>query len=205
MDPKSYIPFPPDFDELDVSFVPAPELNNFVAEMILDEGGMLYNEEHGHLTQATIGFLWTSVPNRRQMRRVVGEAEMPNFKGGEWQKARQEKQFVDWFGSVPDFVVTFDARYCSESTPVQFLAILEHELYHCGQAVNEFGFPKFRQSDGRPVFGIRGHDIEEFAGVVRRYGVQALGQDVKDFVEASKHKPTIAAAKVNKLCGVCKA
>lgn len=201
------IPVPPadEFDTFDVApiFIPAPELNKFVAAAFLDESSPLYNEEHAHLTQAAIGFLWTSVANTRQMRRVLGEAEQPNLKGGKWQRARQEKQLIDWFGSVPDFVVTFDAGFWSEAASIEVLALLEHELYHCGQAVDEFGFPKFRQSDGSPVFAIRGHDVEEFAGVLRRYGADAAGRDVRDFVDAARVKPTIGTAKIRKLCGSC--
>nr|WP_271894430.1 putative metallopeptidase [Phyllobacterium sp. IY22] len=47
---------------------------------------------------------------------------------------------------------------------------MEHELYHAGQDRDSFGAPKFRKSTGLPVFILRGHDIEEFIGVVRRYG-----------------------------------
>lgn len=204
------IPIPPGefFDDdpfnLDKIFIPAPEINTFVADAILAEASPLYNEEHIHLTTARIGFLWTAVPNKRNMRRVVGEAEILNFKGGAWQKARQEKQIVDWFGGVPDFVVTLDAGYVAgECGDVEFLALLEHELYHCGQAVDEFGFPKFRQSDGRPIFGIRGHDVEEFTGIIRRYGVGAASQNVRDMITAAAEKPTFPARKISQLCGVC--
>lgn len=138
------------------------------------------------------------------MKTVVGEAEIPNPKGGAWGKARAERQLIDWFGEIPDFIVTLDAGYCLDAAAVELLALLEHELYHCGQQLDEFGFPKFRQ-DGRPIFAMRGHDVEEFAGVVRRYGIAAAGRDAVDFVKAAKLKPEIAKAKIAALCGSCSA
>jgi len=38
-----------------------------------------------------------------------------------------------------------------------------------------FGAPKFKKSTGLPSFTLRGHDVEEFVGVVRRYGAAAAG------------------------------
>jgi hypothetical protein len=137
------------------------------------------------------------------MKRVVGEAEMPNFKGGAWQKARQEQQLEEWFGLVPDFIITLDSDFRHECDEVQFLALLEHELYHCGQQTDEFGMPKFSRSTGKPIFGMRGHDVEEFTGVVRRYGIGATGQDAIDFVQAATQEPEIAAVEIKALCGVC--
>src|SRR5258706_14754594 len=97
-----------------IQFAPDGSLNRFIRETVLNEASQLFNLEHNHLLAASIGFLWTNTPNKRRMKRVVEEAEMPNFKGGAWQKARQEKQFIDWFGSVPDFVITFNAGYRAE-------------------------------------------------------------------------------------------
>jgi Putative phage metallopeptidase len=91
--------------------------------------------------------------------------------------------------------------YClSECSAAQICAIVEHELYHCAQALDAFGDPKFTE-DGEPVWAIRPHDIEEFSGVVRRYG--AVLPDQKRFIEALKQGPTIAAAHINGVCGTC--
>lgn len=184
-------------------FVPDLTLNDFIVETFLNEQSALFNLEHVHLLAAKIGFLWTNAPNRRRMKRVAGEAEMPNFKGGAWQKARQEQQLEEWFGLIPDFIITLDADYRFECSDIQFLALLEHELYHCGQRVDDFGLPKFSRTTGQPVFGMRGHDVEEFIGVVRRYGVAATGRDEEDFVEAALAEPVIGAARVEALCGSC--
>ncbi|WFU46213.1 putative metallopeptidase [Sinorhizobium terangae] len=46
------------------------------------------------------------------------------------------------------------------------MALVEHELYHAAQETDASGAPKFSRSTGRPVFVIRGQDVEEFVGVV---------------------------------------
>jgi len=55
------------------------------------------------------------------------------------------------------------------------ITALEHELYHIVQSVDEFGAPKFNRDTGMPTLTLRGHDVEEFVGVVRRYGARACG------------------------------
>jgi len=81
-----------------------------------------------------------------------------------------------------------------------FCALVEHELYHCGQKLDVHGMPKFGQ-DGMPQFAIRGHDVEEFVGVVARYGADAAG--VSEMVEAAKHRPSVGLASIAGACGTC--
>lgn len=184
-------------------FEPDEGLERFLFDVILTEHSPFYNVDHVHLFSAKVGFLWTNCYNSRHGRRIVGQAEIPNFRGGKWQKARGEKQLVDWFGDIPDFVITLDAEYARECDDAAFLALFEHELYHCGQALDRFGFPKFSKETGQPIFAMRGHDVEEFIGVVRRYGHKAAGQNVTGLIDAALVSPEIAAAKVRELCGTC--
>jgi ribosomal protein S27AE len=109
-------------------------------------------------------------------------------------------QLLGWFGMAPDFVLTFDAHYCASCSDAEFMALVEHELYHCGQQRDEFGGLKFRKS-GLPVFAMRGHDVQEFVGVVRRYGADAAG--VRELVEAAKKEPEVSAVRVAQVCGTC--
>lgn len=184
-------------------FEPALEFNEFLERTILDENHFLFNEEHIHLFKATIGFLWTNAPNKKQMKRIVGTAEMPLFRGNQWQKARQEQQIEEWFGLQPDFLITFDATFWAESSAAERLCVFEHELYHCAQARDVWGLPRFSRTSGKPIFSMRGHDVEEFTGVVRRYGIGATGQDRVDFVAAAAAKPLIAEADIRQMCGAC--
>ena len=182
--------------------VPAPDLADWLMATFIAEGAPLENEDHIHLREARIGCLWCAVPNRRQMLAVAGTAEIPMARGGAWAKARHDQQLEEWFGDVPDFLLTFDPTYTAQADDAAFCALVEHELYHCGQNRDAFGAPKFRQ-DGSPSFGIRGHDVEEFVGVVARYGAHASAGRTADLIAAANAGPTIAAVDVRRVCGTC--
>jgi hypothetical protein len=182
------------------SFVPAPDLEVWVRAAFLAEASPLYNAEHVHLHAARIGFLWTNVHNQKRPLTVAGTAECPNPKGGTWQRKRQVFQIVEWFGFEPDFIVTLDALVCSQIDDLTFCALVEHELYHCGQALDEFNLPKFSK-EGIPRFALRPHDVEQFTGIVSRYGADASG--VTEMVVAAAQKPTIGRAAVGVVCGTC--
>ena len=199
-------PMPPQFDIDDalsgLSFVPAPRLVDWMRATFIDEGAPLENEDHFHLRYAQIGALWTNVAYGRNGRRIVGMAEFGTPPGmGKWRMARAEQQITQWFGSIPDFLLTFDADYASSVDHTTLCALIEHELYHCGQERDEFGMPKFKKNSGLPVFCMRGHDVEEFVGVVRRYGADAAG--VRAMIEAAAEAPTVAPASIVQVCGTC--
>lgn len=186
-------------------FAPAPELAGWVRSTFVSVDGALFNEEHFHLEFADVLFLWTNAENIRNGRAVVGTAEIPGqVPGGKWAKARARQQLREWFGGngKADFLVTVDAVYASLIPDAAFCALVEHELYHCGQALDEWGGPKFTR-DGAPVFAIRGHDAEEFVGVVRRYGAGNAAGGVAELVEAANHPPEVAPAEIAGACGVC--
>jgi hypothetical protein len=182
-------------------FVAAPEVASWMRRAFIDADAKLLNEDHSHLRDAHVGVLWTNEPNVSKQRQVVGTAEMPFFRGNAWQKARQEFQLEQWFGSVPDFIITLFAPFAARADGISFCAVCEHELYHCAPSLDEFGYPRFRQSDGSPIFAIRGHDVEQFVGVTRRYGAGASG--VASLVEAARKRPLIARAQIEAVCGTC--
>lgn len=183
-------------------FVPAPELIDWAASTFITPGAALVNPDHAHLEQATIGALWTNVGNARHGRTIVGQCETGEPRGsmGRWSRARAERQVTEWFGLVPDFVLTFDARYASQCSDAEFCALVEHELYHAGQELDEFGAPKFTR-EGRPKFGLKGHDCEEFVGIVRRYGAEVA--HVQALIEAAKNRPEVAPIRIAQACGTC--
>lgn len=183
------------------AFAPAPDVWSWIEWCILDSAGALHNPDHTHLADARVGVLWTTASCTSKGRQVVGMAEIPAFRCNHWQKARQELQLREWFGSIPDFVITLDAYHCQQISDIEFLALIEHELYHCAQAQDEFGAPRFNQQTGEPVFAIRGHDVEEFVGVVRRYG--AVSGAVKELVIAAANRPEVAQIDISRACGTC--
>jgi hypothetical protein len=183
-------------------FAPSPEMSDWVRSAFLERGGPLYNAGHSHLRDAEIGFLWTNVLNARQMRPVAGQAEIPRGQGGKWSKARHDFQMRRWFGDVPDFLITLDAGYWIKTSDASACALADHELYHCAQAVDMWGEPRFDLED-RPVFCLKGHDVEEFVGVVERFGVGAAAAGVAGLVRAASRKPLIGAADIAGACGNC--
>lgn len=188
-------------DSVDKRFVPAPAITEWMMATFIEEGAPLRNPDHEHLAFAEIGALWTNVDNARAGRQIVGQCEIGTPRAmGRWAKARAEQQVIEWFGSVPDFILTFHAGYAAHVDDATFCALVEHELYHAAQDVDVFGMPKFRQ-DGSPAFVIRGHDVEEFIGVVRRYGADASG--VKAMVDAANAPPEVAKADIAHACGTC--
>ncbi len=199
-------PVPPSvlFDLTGPAFLPAPDLTRWAKATFIVPGSPLQNEDHIHLQDAAIGFLWTTIAQSRQMNAVAGQAEIPRAQGNKWARGRHDQQLMEWFGEDLDFLITLDANYARQADDASFCALVEHELYHCGQERNVFGGPKFRQ-DGSPAFGIRGHDVEEFVGIVRRYGVGAAAGQTLALVEAAKQKPEIARARITAACGTCRA
>lgn len=184
-------------------FVPAPELVAWLRKTFIAEDGPLTNPDHAHLVQAEIGALWTNEPARDHQLAVAGMAEIPVFRGKRWVKARQEQQMLDWFGLVPDFVITLFAPYAHFAPDDTFCALVEHELYHCGIQLDRWGVERFRR-DGTPVWAIRGHDVEEFVGVVRRYGAHASAGETAALVEAAKGQPEVAEVQLQAACGTCR-
>ncbi|MBB3772035.1 hypothetical protein FHS55_002644 [Angulomicrobium tetraedrale] len=185
-------------------FRPSRDLAEWALACFVEPASAIANPDHAHLEHASLGFLWTNVANARAGRRIVGQCELGEPAGmtGRWAKARARAQIAAWFGDVPDFIVTIDAAAAVEMTDAEFCALIEHELYHAGQERDPFGAPKFRQT-GAPAFAIRGHDVEEFVGVVRRYGAGAAG--VAALVEAARMPPQIASTSIAGICGTCHA
>lgn len=186
------------------AFRAAPELDEFARFAFLSETSPLYNRAHDHLRRARLGFLWTTVPYVKQQRRVAGRAmlaQAPRALSG-WDKALYEFVFATLFGAELrslDFVVILDAPLCAAYDDASFCALLDHELYHCAQK-RVLGAPKFRKSDGRPVFCILGHDEEQFVGVIERYGA-GVDSGARRIAAAARRRPLVAAAAITRFCG----
>lgn len=195
-------PFPPEaMADVEERFEPDDDLRDWIIGTFIDPAGELANPDHAHLADAEIGVLWTNVGNSKAMRLVIGQAElMPPMAMGKWQRARAVQQIEEWFGRMPDFLLTFYSPAASEMDDPSFCALVEHELYHCAQKRDQYGMPKFTQ-EGRPSFAIRGHDVEEFVGVVARYGAAATS--VAEMVAAANQRPSVALADIAGACGTC--
>lgn len=195
-------PLPPEcMTDIEERFEPDDDLREWIISTFIAPDGDLANPDHAHLADAELGVLWTNVANTKAMRLVIGQAEqMPPMAMGKWQRARAVQQIEEWYGQVPDFLLTFYAPAASTMDDASFCALVEHELYHCAQKRDQYGMPKFTQ-EGRPSFTIRGHDVEEFVGVVARYGATATS--VTEMVEAANKRPSVALADIAGACGTC--
>jgi hypothetical protein len=188
------------------AMMPAPELIQWVKDIFLTPDSKLFNQDHYHLydyMDGTIQFLWSSGGFVRQTRHVIGQAEELVFRMGGFQKIRAEQQFIQWFGFVPDYVITLDGYYCSEATDIEFCALVEHELYHIGHKKDFFGQPCFSKDTGKPVLNMRGHDVEEFVGIVERYGTGDVEGALNRMVRAAQQKPSIGKSDIAHACGTC--
>lgn len=182
-----------------IALTPADEVFNWVQEQIIAESGHLHNPDHSHLADADIAFLWAATAFTKQGRTVLGQAEEVMMRAGGWQKARMEQQLYEWFGRKPDFIITLAGDYCAECSDLEFCALVEHELYHIAQKVDEFGAPEFTR-EGQPKLTLRGHDVEEFVGVVRRYGASA---EVQQIIDAASQPAEVAKLHIARACGTC--
>lgn len=183
-----------------IQVIPANEVLEWVNEKIVSDGGELSNPDHFHLADADIGFMWASYGFEKQGRGVLGQAEQVAMRAGGWQKARMVQQMYEWFDRVPEFIITLAADYCAQCNDLEFCALVEHELYHIAQATDEFGAPKFNKDTGKPVLKLRGHDVEEFVGVVRRYGASV---DVQAMIDAAAKQPEVGGIDIARACGTC--
>ena len=198
------MPGPPEklIESFEEMFVPATELSEWAREMFILENGPLVNEEHEHLREADIGILWTNVGYVKKRKQILGEARLGEpSKSNAWTHGRQVQQLRDWFGGVPDFVITLDARFVHQASDAEICALVEHELMHCSQRLDEFGMPSFSRVTGKPLWRMRAHDVEEFVGVVRRYGMDATR--TRMLVEAANQEPLIGHTELAGACGSC--
>ncbi|MBC3345429.1 hypothetical protein HU811_02115 [Pseudomonas sp. SWRI196] len=185
--------------DMGIRLAPAPEVWEWLQVEILANTGSIHNPDHAHLIDADVRVMWASSAFEKQGRTVLGQAEQVAFRAGGWQKARMEQQMRDWFGDVPAYIITLAADYCAQCSDADFCALVEHELYHIAQAKDQYGAPKFTQ-EGLPKLEMRGHDVEEFVGVVRRYGASP---DVQALVDAANKPAEVGKLKISRACGTC--
>lgn len=201
-------PYPPErLLELDpedgIDFEPAPDLKQWILETFIDESSDLYNPDHGHIApwdDDLFKVLWASSAFIKAEQMVLGQTEKIMFNAGGWKRARQEKQMINWFGCMPNFLITIDAMYAASASDADFMALIEHELYHIGVKRDEDGNPLISASTGEYKYFLRGHDVEEFHGVVQRYGAS---EPVQKMVELANNGPTISRASIAHACGTC--
>jgi len=133
----------------------------------------LCKDEFQHLIEgeAEIRFLLATEPVTQHGRRILGAVHLPQVQGRlrgvfTWLLGRH-------FGVLPDFLVILDEAYWLIAEDRAREALIYHELSHMGHAKDKDGDPRY-DDDGRPVWCLVGHDVEEFHSVARRYGAHSM-------------------------------
>lgn len=155
---------------------PADKDPRVIAEKVLDF------PEHEDIRNggANIDWLFRCEEKFKHGRRVLGMCYAnPKVQGD--LAPLFEDMLTRLIGRIPDFLIVLDYEWWGEATALQREILCHHELLHASQAKDLFGAPKFDR-DGNPVWALRGHDIEEFNDVVRRYGVHS--EEVEAFLRA---------------------
>lgn len=168
-------------DDLDLAEYSVPDDGENAPRAIL-ERLVAACDEFVHLREGEprILVLFRNQPKVKGGRAVLGECCMPMVQGS--LKTMFEWLMVEQFGFYPDFLIILDRGWWEAADDVGREALMFHELMHADQATDQYGAPRFNKDTGLPVWRIRGHDIEEFNAVVRRYG--AWAPDVSAFVRA---------------------
>jgi hypothetical protein len=143
--------------------------------------------EHAHLKdgEPTVEFLYRAIPVIQAGRQVLGAVHLPSVQG-------KLSDLFDWmllrlFGALPDFLIILDEEYWLSCGDKHREILMHHEMCHCIHKEDKWGSPRFGK-EGQPVWGLRGHDVEEFNLVVRRYG--AYSEEVQKFMAAVRQYET---------------
>jgi len=132
----------------------------------------LIREHHTHLLDANLLYMFTDQKRKRCDRVRLGSAAKMNA------MQRFLASGMDSVEDGPDFVILIDSNEWSGLGNAARHALVDHELSHCALFVNNTDPPTWRRIEPGENsedfidqrWGMRGHDIEEFASVLARHG-----------------------------------
>lgn len=130
-------------------------------------------EDHAHLTDARIAYLFRDEEILRSGRVVYASCHLGDFSGS--SALRTWGRFIRWAvirlaGFDPDFVILIDRNLWDGLSEPERRALIDHELCHAAQQIDpETGMAMFTKF-GEPKWRIRPHDVEEFHAIVQRHG-----------------------------------
>lgn len=151
---------------------------------------LLTHEELGELasmldSEIRVAFLMRHGDWGKHGRMTLGVCCIPSVQGE--LKPLFAQLLEDTLGYFPDFLILLNADWWEEASPLQREILVFHEAMHAAQARDKYGAPRFHRETGAPIPTIRGHDVEEFTPVVRRYG--AWKSDLAEFLAAAAEAP----------------
>lgn len=134
----------------------------------------LVEKHHGHLSEAAIAIAWRFGWKANADGRVtLGQAK----KGGDLDRELHGYDFV--------ILLNHEAVNGGTLKQHQLRALIDHELCHCQVSKDKNG-EAMTDENGRTVYRIRKHDIEEFQEIVARHGLWK--DELEAFVAAVKEK-----------------
>ena len=155
-----------------MEFAPANEVKQVAQKLIEDY--------HHHLFGFRIEYIFLSECPKQKGKLVWGRARKVSGLNAYLATDEPEAQ------PEPFFVVEIVKPVWDELTPLQREALVSHELHHIG----------WDEEKDQPM--MKGHDCEEFIGVIQRYGLWR--EDVKLFVEVARDQGAFDFAELeNKL------
>lgn len=139
--------------------------------------------EHLHLADNEIEIDWLMRTREKIKggRLVLGSVHEPTCQG-------EFRDLFQWMlegllGRLPRFLVILDDAYWAQASPRAREILVFHELAHIRHQLDRYGAPRF-DKDGLPVYGLNGHDVEEFTSVVARYGAHSA--ELAEFIDAAR-------------------
>ncbi len=122
-------------------YEPAPVVETIAKDLIA--------KHHPHLASAAISYVFTHKKMTHQGRQAAGKMSRP---------PKLQVYHHDF-----DFILIVDWQWWADNgrSKQQKLALIDHELCH--------GTAKEDAKTGDVKFGIRGHDVEEFAEIIERH------------------------------------
>ena len=128
----------------------------------------LIPQHHPRLAEARIAYLFAESLTRK------GQEQLAKIK-----KAGALERYL---GEV-DYIMVVNYETWQRLAKAQRRALLDHELCHCTVTSDKYGHPRY---------GLRGHDLEEFAEIVDRHGLWM--PDVEEFAEVVQQQLPLRAA-----------
>ena len=119
----------------------------------------LIDKHHSHLKDAKMAICWRFGWNQDADGRLsLGRAK----KASDLDRALKEYDFA--------ILLNWEAWNKGGLDQAQKAAVIDHELCHCQVVVDRNGETK-TDEEGRTVYRVRKHDVEEFKDVVSRHGL----------------------------------
>lgn len=140
-----------------IEYTDAPEVDALVKRLVV--------QHHGHLAGERIRCVFRSEHAKDGGKAVLGKA----------RKVSGLNAFLSGNDDEAYFVIEIANDIWLGMNDAERLALVDHELSHCGIKVNAKTFEQ--------TLVIRPHDLEEFNAIVERHGLWR--RDVKDFLTAA--------------------